>query len=323
MMRKFFVVFLTVTLAAVCALAQSQQAPTLRIVTEDGNRLPAELVYGNTKVKPLRLRPGTNTPITIDDADFFVQQHYIDFLSRFPDQGGFAFWQSEILNCGSDAGCIDLKRQNVSAAFFLSIEFQETGYNVYRTYKAGFGDLPGKPVPVRREQFMPETRSILDGVIVGVADWEQRLNANKAAYALAFVNRADFQAAFPAGMSAAQFVDKLNANAGGVLDAAERQALIDQLAGAGSGNAQARAAVLRRVADDQTLRDREFNKAFVLMQYFGYLKRNPDDEGVGGADPNFLGFHFWLGKLNDNNGDFVRAQMVKAFIESIEYRARF
>jgi hypothetical protein len=322
-MRKFFVVFLTVVLCAAGALAQSQQAPTLRIVTEDGNRLPAELVYGNTKVKPLRLRPGTNTPITIDDADFFVQQHYIDFLSRFPDQGGFAFWQSEILNCGTDAACIDIKRQNVSGAFFLSIEFQESGFNVIRTNKAAFGNLPGKPVPVRREQFMPETRGLLDGIIVGVGNWNERFNANKAAYALSFVNRSDFKTAFPSSLTAAQFVDKLNANAGDVLDAGERQALITQLTNGGVNDAQTRANVLRAVADDQTLRDRETNRAFVLMQYFGYLKRNPDDNGVGGPDPNFLGYNFWLGKLNDNNGDFVRAQMVKAFIESIEYRERF
>ncbi len=62
-------------------------------------------MYGNTKVKPLRLRPGTNTPITIDDSDFFVQQQYVDFLSRFPDQSGFAFWQDGINQCGADAVC--------------------------------------------------------------------------------------------------------------------------------------------------------------------------------------------------------------------------
>jgi len=318
-MRKLFVVFLTVTLAAVCALAQSQQAPTLRIVTEDGNRLPAELIYGNTKVKPLRLRPGTNTPITIDDTDFFVQQQYIDFLFRFPDQGGFAHWQNEINMCGADAACIELKRINVSGAFFLAIEHQETGFYAYRMHKAGFGNLPGKPVPVRREVFIPETRELLNNVVVGVGNWEQQLNANKAAYALAFVNRAEFQAAFPASMTAAQFVDKLNQHAEGALDAGERQTLINQLTAGGVNNAQARANVLRAVAEDRTLHDAEINKAFVLMQYFGYLKRNPDDF----PDTSFGGWSFWLQKLNDNNGNFVQAEMVKAFITSIEYRARF
>jgi hypothetical protein len=158
-MRKLIVAVFVVAVAASSALAQSQQAPTLRIVSEDGNRLPSDLVYGNTKVKPLRLRPGTNTPITIDDTDFFVQQQYVDFLSRFPDQSGFAFWQNDINQCGANQACVDVHRVNVSAAFFLSIEFQGTGYLVYQLNKAAFGDLPNTPVPVRRETFMPDTRS--------------------------------------------------------------------------------------------------------------------------------------------------------------------
>src|SRR3712207_5429626 len=191
-----------VAFTASAALAQTGQAPTLRIVSEDGNRLPSELMYGNTKVKPLRLRPGTNTPITIDDSDFFVQQHYVDFLSRFPDQSGFSFWQGEINQCGSNAQCVEVKRIHVSAAFFLSIEYKETSLLVYKTHKAAFGDLPGKPVPVRREQFMPETRSISNGLIVGAPNWEATLNANKNAYVQAFVQRSDFQAAFPPSMTA-------------------------------------------------------------------------------------------------------------------------
>src|SRR5437588_6716764 len=123
-MRKLIVAVFVVAFAASSALAQSQQAPTLRIVSEDGNRLPSDLLYGNTKVKPLRLRPGTNVPITIDDSDFFVQQQYVDFLSRFPDQSGFSFWQNQINQCGADANCVAVNRVNTSGAFFLSIEFQ-------------------------------------------------------------------------------------------------------------------------------------------------------------------------------------------------------
>src|SRR4029453_5289926 len=63
----------------------------------------------------------------IDGADFFVRQHYVDFLNREPDTAGFDFWTNEITSCGSDAQCIDVKRVNVSAAFFLSIEFERTG----------------------------------------------------------------------------------------------------------------------------------------------------------------------------------------------------
>jgi len=315
-MRKLIVAVFIVALVSSSALAQSQAAPTLRIVSEDGNRLPSDLMYGNTKVKPLRLRPGTNTPITIDDADFFVQQQYVDFLSRFPDQSGFSFWQGEINGCAGNAACVDIKRQNVSAAFFLSIEFKETGYLVYRLYKSAFGDLQGKPVPVRRENFMPDTRAIANNIIVGQAGWETALENNKVAFTQAFVARSDFQAAYQ-GLSPTAFVDKLNTNAGGVLNATERQSLINDLTA--NDTTAVRASVLRRVAEDGDLQAAENNKAFVLMQYFGYLKRNPDDL----PDANFAGWNFWLGKLGQFDGNFVQAQMVKAFLDSTEYRARF
>jgi hypothetical protein len=315
-MRKFIAAVLAVAFTACAALAQSQQAPTLRIVSEDGNRLPSELMYGNTKVKPLRLRPGTNTPITIDDSDFFVQQQYVDFLSRFPDQSGFSFWQGEINQCGADAVCREVRRIHVSAAFFLSIEQQATGYQVIKTHKAAFGNLPGAPVPVRRENFMTEARSIANGFIVGEPGWEGVIEANKQAYALAFVGRGDFQAAFPGSMTAAEFVDKLYANGGVTPTVGERNAAITAF---GSGNASGRAAALRAVVESASLDVAEKNRAFVLMQYFGYLKRNPNDA----PDANFDGYSFWLSKLNEAGGDFVRAEMVKAFISSIEYRTRF
>ena len=81
----------------------------------------------------------------------------------------------------------------------------------------------------------------------------------------------------------------------------------------------ARAQALRQIAEDQTLRNAEFNRAFVLMQYFGYLRRNPDEQ----PDTDYSGLEFWLTKLNQFNGNFVQAEMVKAFIISGEYRQRF
>jgi len=309
---------LSVTLLiALAAIATFGQAPTLRIVTEDPN-LPSELFYGNIKVKPLRLRPGTNTPITINDADFYVSQQYVDFLSRFPDQSGFNFWTGEITGCGSDAACTEIKRINVSGAFFLSIEFKETGYLVYKMYKAGFGNLPGKPVPVRREDFMPDTRAIGNGVVVGAQGWQQTLDNNKNTFALTFVQRPAFQAAYPANMTAQQFVDTLDANAGSVLTSGDKANLVSIL-GATPSDATKRAQVLRSVAENPSLDQGNLNRAFVLMQYFGYLRRNPDE----GPDTNFDGYNFWLGKLNQFNGNFVQAEMVKAFIVSGEYLNRF
>lgn len=312
---RLFSAALLIALAAIASFGQSP--PTLRIVTETPN-LPSELFYGDIKVKPLRLRPGTNTPITINDADFYVTQQYVDFLSRFPDPSGFTFWQSEITGCGANAQCIDLKRVHVSAAFFLSIEFDQTGFLVYKMNDAAFGNLPGKPVPVRRETFMPDTRTIGTGVIVGQQGWQDVLNNNKNTFALAFVQRPEFQAAFPAGMTAQQFVDKLDTNIGNVLSTSDKADLVNVLGGTPADSTK-RATVVRSVAENPALSTRDRNRAFVLMQYFGYLRRNPDE----GPDTNFDGYNFWLNKLNQFNGDFVQAEMVRAFIVSGEYLNRF
>src|SRR6185503_8212980 len=192
---------------------------------------------------------------------------------------------------GANAACIELKRINVSAAFFLSIEFQETGYLVYRSYKAGFGNLAGAPVPVSFTDFLRDTQQIGQGVQVGIGDWQAQLEANKQAFALAFVQRTDFLAAYPSSFTAEQFVTQLNTNAGGVLSASEKANLVAVL-GATPANVTKRASVLRSVAEDQDLKNAEKNKAFVLMQYFGYLRRNPNDPPEIGL--NFDGYNFWL-----------------------------
>ena len=94
---------------------------------------------------------------------------------------------------------------------------------------------------------------------------------------------------------------------------------VDACAPGGQFITSARAAVLQSLVENETLRQRETNRAFVLMQYFGYLKRNPNDL----PDADFAGYSFWLSKLDEAGGDFVRAEMVKAFISSTEYRTRF
>ncbi|MFN2510649.1 MAG: DUF4214 domain-containing protein [Pyrinomonadaceae bacterium] len=246
---------------------------------------------------------------------FFVRQQYLDFLNREPDASGLAFWTNQIDSCGADAQCIELKRTNVSAAFFLSIEFRETGYLVYRFYKTAYGDSPGAPVPLRFNEFIPDRNRIGLGVIVQQTGWEQVLENNKQAFAAEYVMRPRFTTAYPITLTAAQFVDALNQNAGGALSAPERNQLVSEL----SSGAKNRAQVLRAVAEDSDLARNEINKAFVLMQYFGYLRRNPNDL----PDSNFSGYHFWLAKLNQFNGNFVEAEMVKAFLTSGEYEQRF
>jgi hypothetical protein len=272
--------------------------------------------------------PATNP---IDDTDTFVRQQYRDFLNREPDASGLAFWKDNIDKCNDPARrpagltvaqCIELFRINTSAAFFLSIEFQNTGYYVERTYKTGFGDIspPTVPVPVRFTNFLRDTQQIGAGVIVGQGSWQTQLDNNKSAFALSFVQRAAFLSRYPVQTSATEFVDSLNANAGSVLSDSERSALISELS-PNPADPSLRASVLRKIADNATLQQREFNRAFVLIEYFGYLRRNPD--AAPEPNLNFDGYNFWLNKLNQFNGNFINAEMVKAFLSSGEYRQRF
>jgi len=264
----------------------------------------------------------TNGPNPIDQAGFFVRQHYLDFLNREPDEDGFNFWTKEITDCGSDPACIEVKRINVSAAFFLSIEFQQTGYLVYRFYKSAYGNIPGAPVPLILPEFLADTQRIGKGVIVGSTGWETVLENNKVAFAVAFVTRPRFTGEYPTTLTPAEFVDALFTNAGVTPSTADRDGAIDEFNGAGNtADTAARARALRRVAENATLVQQEFNRAFVLMQYFGYLRRNPNEAPEPGL--NFDGYNFWLGKLNDFNGNYITAEMVKAFISSAEYRQRF
>src|SRR5438552_487991 len=266
----------------------------------------------------------------VDQPGFFVTEHYYDFLNRTPDADGLAFWTNEITSCGTDQTCIGLKRINVSAAYFLSIEFQQTGYLVERIYKTAYGNGSGNStfggthqlaVPiVRFNEFLPDTQQIGIGVVVGATGWETVLENNKQAFTNDFVQRSRFTTAFPTTMSPAQFVDKLNTNAGNVLLSSERAAAIALFGSAtDTSNTSARAQALRQVSENATLNSQEFNRAFVLMQFFGYLRRDPNS----GQDTDYTGFDFWLTKLNQFNGNFVNAEMVKAFITSTEYRQRF
>ncbi|MCA1603477.1 MAG: DUF4214 domain-containing protein, partial [Acidobacteria bacterium] len=194
----------------------------------------------------VRIQDVTIAPAAIDSPEFFVRQHYLDFLNREPDASGLSFWINEITQCAGNTQCIEAKRVDVSAAFFVSIEFQETGYLVLRMYKASYGDRPGTPVPLTRQDFLPDTQRVGQGVVVGAPGWEQQLENNKNAFASEFVARSRFTTAFPQGLTSEQFVDALNANAGGALSQAERDQLVSEL----TSGAKTRAQVLRSVGED-------------------------------------------------------------------------
>jgi cytochrome c peroxidase len=250
----------------------------------------------------------TSNPI--DTTQFFVTQQYRDFLSREPDAEGLAFWVGNIDGCGADAACVEAKRVNTSAAFFLSIEFQQTGFYAIRVQRAAFGRKSADTSRVTFASLMADSATLGSGVIVGQGDWQAKLDANKQAYAERVVASSDFAARFPVTQSAADYVTALYASSGVQPTQSETD---EAVAAFGAGDAAGRAAVLRKVAESDSLTRAEFDPAFVLMQYFGYLRRDPDASGYG----------FWLSKLEQFGGNYIQAEMVKGFVSSDEYRNRF
>ena len=228
----------------------------------------------------------------IDNARFFVNQHYMDFLNRVPDPGGFDYWTNEITKCGNNFSCLLARRNAVSAAFFIENEFQVTGFFVYRLYKAAFGVVP------TRQQFIMDRSRLLPG---------PTLEADKAALANDFVMRDAFRARYPDNLTPAEFVNRLFDTAGLTPFTADRQRLVQDML-----NGKTRAQVLTEVIEISAFKTREFNPAFVLMQYFGYLARDPDAGG----------FAFWLDVINNRQPNDYTA-MVCAFITSTEYQMRF
>lgn len=233
---------------------------------------------------------------SIDDPRFFVRQQYLDFLNREPDQGGFDYWTSLITSCPSgDAKCINSKRVSVSAAFFIEQEFQDTGSFVYRFYKGSLGRQPAY------SEFVQDRSRVIGGT---------NLEASKAAFAETWTQRAEFLAKYPAALTADQFVDALLQTVkqtSGVDLTSQRQTFVNQLQAGGT-----RGQVIRAVVDAKAFQAAEYNRAFVLMQYFGYLRRDPDTGG----------YNFWLDILNNRVPNNYRS-MVCAFITSAEYQLRF
>ncbi|HJQ34029.1 MAG TPA: TIGR03118 family protein, partial [Pyrinomonadaceae bacterium] len=442
------------------------------------NPLGAGVGLGSPNTAEITILDDDTTASTtnpIDTSSFFVRQHYLDFLNREPDATGLNFWINEIESCGGNAQCREVKRINVSAAFFLSIEFQRTGMLAYTAHRAAFGpNASGSPAPVLYGNFMRDVQALQRNLVFGQPDFDTTLEANKVAYFNEFVTRPEFVAKYAPTLTNDQYVDALLATANltpaevrlftvsltnsqevppttpttttgaarpasfgtarfqfnsaqtamtftatvnnidvtgsqtadtndnlvaahihagasvqpgvngpvvwgffgspfnnnnpndqvntpfasgaggtfsGTWDAPEgngttlaaqltnlrtghayinfhttqftggeirgnfpaADAFRNSLVAGLNGGTETRATVLRKIAEAEELQTREFNNAFVTMEYFGYLRRDPDTAG----------FNFWRDKLNAFNGNFIQAEMVKAFLSSSEYRQRF
>jgi hypothetical protein len=304
-MRNLVFAFCAVLLLSIGTFAQN---PTLTIVTETPG-LPSELWYGapptGVKVKPVRLRPGTNTPITIDDLDFFVQQHYIDFLVRFPDQGGFTNWMTYLNFCNTEpnpATCLygpNGRRTVASGGFFGSQEFNQRGGFIFRLHRSTFGGAFTQ---------LPKYVDVIAAMPQLAGSTPQEVDQKKVLFSQNWVVDSDFLNIYPRSLSPTQFVDNVSATAGVTLS--NRNQIISDLTAAGNTD-NARATAIRAIVDSFELVNKDLNAGFVYMQYVGYLRRDPEEQG----------YNNWLNYLNSHPGDYNT--MVWGFVDSAEFRNRF
>jgi hypothetical protein len=238
--------------------------------------------------------PASQNPV--DGVTFFVTQQYIDFLGRLPDTIGLANWTATLGNCPSggfgEFDNPDCDRVHVSAGFFLSEEFRVRGYWAYKFYEVGLDRRP------TYAEFVPDMAQ------VGGPQSPQSEALSKQLYTDAFVQRQEFKNRYDA-LSNSAYVDALETNA--EVNLSNKSALVDAL----NTNQKTRAQVLRELIELQTVDDKFFVRAFVVMQYFGYLRRDPDT----------IGYNNWVTTLTNDPANY--RHMIFGFIYSDEYRHRF
>jgi subtilisin family serine protease len=299
-----------------CNWAASSNAPWITIVSGGPGSGPGTIRYAVAENTTTSARNGTLTiagqvltisqsagPAPIqpaDDAQFFVRSHYLDFLAREPDEDGLGYWTIEITKCGTDAACTNLRRIGVSAAFFIENEFQQTGSFVYRLYRGSLGRQP------TFGEFSVDRLQVIGGA---------NLEASKTDFANAFVQKQEFVTKYQGtGKSAQGFVDALIATvlaSTGVDLGGQRESLINTY-DTGNSLTESRSLTVRAAIEDVKFKQAVYNPSFVLMQYYGYLHRDPEQDG----------YLFWLDVLNNREPGNYRG-MVCSFITSAEYQLRF
>lgn len=234
----------------------------------------------------------------LDMPEYFVRQQYLDLLSREPDEGGFNYWSDQILACGGDTQCANTRRRDVAAAFFIEEEFQASGSFIYDAYAGALGRRPSYG------EYSADRRQVVGGAT---------LDAKKTAFAQSFVQRVEFMTKYQNAMTDESFVYALlqSVQGSGVNLSGERNSLVAAYNGEGNIDA-GRAAVVRSIGDNATFKQSQYNQAFVLTEYFAYLRRDADQGG----------YDFWLNVLNNREPGNYRG-MVCAFITSAEYQRRF
>ena len=252
--------------------------------------------------------PKDDSENPLDTPEYFVRQQYLDVLRREPDEIGFNYWSDQINQCLSEPptvadglsldDCLRSHRTSVAAAFFIEQEAQQTGSFIYDVYAVTLGRRPAF------SEYSADRQMVVGG---------STLDHAKTVFAQNFVRRAEFMTRYAGSTTAETFVEALigNAQSAGGDISLDRSQLISLYRETADPIAS-RAAVVRSLADDPTFKHSQNNQAFVLTEYFSYLRREID----------LNGYTFWVGVLNTADPGNYRG-MVCSFVTSTEYQKRF
>jgi Tol biopolymer transport system component len=271
--------------------------------------------------------PGTNLINPIGGSPFFIRQQYLDFLNREPEPEGMQFYLNILNGCGaSDVECVKYTRGALAANFFRSPEFQQKGSFVMYLYMVTLGQRAatvaelGDATKVERPHF---AEFVLDLQAISEPNDDKTIvSQKKDALTAAWLQRPEVQARYGA-LSDAQFVQKLLGTAGVTLSN-QSQLVADLNAGT-----KTRAQVLRIVVESAEVDQKFYKPAFVTMEYFGFLRRDPEDchdrrNWFGTQDGSGCGYIFHNNRFQlVADKDLLENTIVRGFIESPEYRGRF
>lgn len=236
----------------------------------------------------------------VDDPHFLFAQQYADLLGRSPERDQIEKLSGQLAQCGNRAECLRTRRLDISTNMFLQNAMQSNSLFVNGLYLAGLGRRP------RLNEFEAD-RNLL-------ASRSNETENVQLQFALAFVQRPEFERKYPATMKAGQFVDAL-------ISATKVSTSLDltteriNLMNLYDDTTQARAAILSQIVTGQAFLDAQYNQAFVQSQYFSYLRRDPDEGGLS----------FWINVLKGKplRDTGAARSMVCAFVNSSEYQLRF
>ncbi|MGI9105741.1 MAG: pre-peptidase C-terminal domain-containing protein, partial [Pyrinomonadaceae bacterium] len=219
-----------------------------------------------------------STTNPINQTPFFVRQQYLDFLSREPEAAepwsGVLGRCADVFNLNPNSPSAECDRILVSQSFFGSPEFRLKGFFVFLYYKASFGS-PGNPnyVPLY-DQFVLDSRRV-------TGQTAEEVIAKRTQFSTGWLSRPEFANLY-ASTANAEFVDRLLANLGASLTDPAGGETRTSLVNALNAGTRTRAEVLRLIVESNEATAIQFNRAFVAIQYYGYLRRTPEPTGYQG-----------------------------------------